>query len=249
MRCIHASHAALYFFLFFFLSIVCLFRSRSYLFTLHSCLRATFHSCLAVRRRPTPAFPPPPSSSRPLGEGSVHKGRRQKSKPNPNTIEQKSTKTRSRHSPCRNRRKRVLSCPLLPQQRTGGGCAHRAGLRGAGGLSLGAGFPPPTVHWASVLAVGVVRGACGRVCVCVFCFSQKVAEVQSRPWPAFAAPPAGERRAGPGWRPIPGGDRPRPARCLSPTGSGSRSRKPCGPHRRYRARCASRTSHRLSARS
>lgn len=109
--------------------------------------------------------------------------------------------------------------------------------------------PPPHHSAPGFSACCGGRKGSMRACVCVFCFSQKVAEMQSRPWMVFAATPAGARRAGPGWWPILGDDRPRPSCCLSPTESGSRSRKPCGPHQWYRARCASRTSRRPSVRS
>lgn len=46
---IHASHAALFFF-------VVLVRSQSYLFTIHSCLRATAHPCIA-NREPSSGYP------------------------------------------------------------------------------------------------------------------------------------------------------------------------------------------------
>lgn len=200
MRCIHASHAALFFF-FSFCPFVCLFRSWSHLFTLHSCLRATFHSCFAVRRRPTPAFPPPPSSSRPFREGSVHKRRGQKKQTNP---QHNRTKAQQNQEPC-------FAPPEPkaegPRSSVAAPAAHGRGMRPPRRAARSCGAAPrrrapPTAHRASVLAMGVVRRGV-RACVCVFCFSQKVAEVQSRSRPALAAPLAGERRAGPGWRPSP----------------------------------------------
>lgn len=187
MRCIHASHAALVFFLFVCLIVclslfliiiilllfICLFRSRSHLFTLHSCLRATFRSCFALRRMLTPAFPPSPSSSSPSGEGCVQKGRRRKSKTTPSTTTQKPNKTNGRGSRCRGSRKSAFARPLPPRRSTGGRCSRRGGLCRSGGVAARR-RPPRSEHRAQRLQWGT------RASARVFYFSHKEAEVQRR---------------------------------------------------------------------
>lgn len=68
--------------------------------------------------------PPPPGLSR---EGSIQKGRGQKSKTTPNTTEQRPNKTKSRGSPCQSRRKQVLTHPLPSRQHSVGGRAPPPG--------------------------------------------------------------------------------------------------------------------------
>lgn len=231
MRCIHASHAALFFF-FFFCPFVCLFRSRSHLFTLHSCLRATFHSCFAIRRRPTPVL------CSPYFPGLLERGRStreegKKANQTPTQLNKSPTKPGAVFRPagaegsCSSSVCRCSGRARAGDARTAPGCAALQGC------------PPAPGSPRRPLGLGACyRGREeGREGVCVFRFSQKVAaEVQSCPRPAHEGP-------------VPGGGRARPARRLSPTGSESRSRTPCGPRRRCRARCASRTSRRPSARS
>lgn len=228
MRCIHASHAALFFF---FCPFVCFEVGVIYLHYIHAFVQLS-----------TPALPSgggQHQSSAPLlfpaswkGVGPQGKRAKKQIKPQHNR-----TKAQQNQEPCF-----ALSeaQEAVPRQSVAAPAAHRRGMRAPrrtarrcrDALRRRA---PPAAHWASALAYGGREE--GRACVCVSRFSQKVAaEVQGCPRPV---------REGP----VPGGGRPRPARRLSPTGSGSRSRTPCGPRRRCRARCASRTSRRPSARS
>lgn len=178
MRCIHASHAAVvsFFVVFFFFSI-CLFQSPSHLFTLHSCLRATFYSCF-VRRRLTAAFPPSPSSSWPL-KGGVHpKGKRAKKQNNP---QHNRTKAQQNQEPWF----------ALPEPKEAGPHSSIAVPAAFGRGTCPSARLPPHVPSAA-LALGAVGE-----CVSVFHSSQKVAEVQS--CPCWHLPPHHQESARSAW--------------------------------------------------
>lgn len=185
MRCIHASHAALFFFSF--LSI-CLFIPESELFIYITFMPSCNFSLLPCCQEEADTS----LSSAPLLFLASWRGVRPQGKE-----AKKQTKPQHNRTKAHQNQESSFALPepkeAGPHLSVAAPVAHRWGMRPLRRAAQSwedeprhRDPPPHTVHPASVLVVGVVRGVCGRVCVC---FVSHKRWLRCRAVPGWCLPP------------------------------------------------------------